>query len=300
MPFTLYRILFFRDKGPKRSFRMPLLLLPVLVLLLAAMAASTGFLWVRYLDCMALAERKRQFDRIISRQQSDIFRYQLRVAGAEAGYQRIMEFSPKMRVMLGLVPPPEERIEIQGMGGPQNLPPRALPPHFSRQYMRWQHVHLDELLTRVRLEEVQQQQLMHLVTVQKERLKRVPIIWPAEGRFSSDYGWRKSPFTGNRAYHKGIDIRARTGTPILATANGRIIRASRFSTYGLTVDIDHGDSILTRYAHMSRIKVRKGDTIERGQVIGLVGNTGRSVASHVHYEVHVKGKTTDPMNYIIR
>ena len=117
-------------------------------------------------------------------------------------------------------------------------------------------------------------------------------------RFSSPYGPRRHPVTGGRRMHEGVDFAARTGTPIHATADGVVTYAGWKSGYGRIVEIKHEFGIETRYAHMSRIRVKKGQKVSRGDRIGDMGNSGRSTGPHVHYEVRVNGKTVNPMTYI--
>ena len=126
----------------------------------------------------------------------------------------------------------------------------------------------------------------------------IPNRWPILGVHGSGFGWRKNPVTKRRLFHKGIDISAKYGTPIFATAPGTVRRAGWMSGYGRTVDLQHGYGILTRYAHCSRLKVRKGDTVERGDLIGWVGQTGRATGPHVHFEVHVDSAAVDPTEFI--
>jgi murein DD-endopeptidase MepM/ murein hydrolase activator NlpD len=127
----------------------------------------------------------------------------------------------------------------------------------------------------------------------------IPSRMPLGGlTMTSDYGMRVHPVTGRRAAHKGIDLAAPTGTPIYATADGMISRASWFSTYGLYVAIEHGGQIQTRYAHMSRLNVAEGQRVSKGDVIGYVGTTGRSTGPHLHYEVRVDGEAVNPVPYM--
>jgi murein DD-endopeptidase MepM/ murein hydrolase activator NlpD len=127
----------------------------------------------------------------------------------------------------------------------------------------------------------------------------IPSRMPLAGMtLTSDFGMRLHPVTGRRAAHRGIDLSAPTGTPIYATADGVVSRASWFSTYGLYVAIEHGGQIQTRYAHMSRLNVAEGQRVKKGEVIGFVGSTGRSTGPHLHYEVRIDGAAVDPVPYM--
>lgn len=130
-------------------------------------------------------------------------------------------------------------------------------------------------------------------------LASTPSIWPVRGYFSSTYGYRKDPFTGRRAMHYGIDISTPMGRPVVATADGIVLYAARRGTYGNIVVIDHKFDMMTRYAHLSKFAVKAGARVKRGDVIGYVGNTGRSRAPHLHYEVWVNDRTAHPLDYIL-
>lgn len=128
----------------------------------------------------------------------------------------------------------------------------------------------------------------------------VPSIMPLrDGRMTSSYGMRTHPVLRQRRQHNGVDIAAPTGTPVYATADGIVGRADWFSSYGLYISIDHGADLETRYAHLSRLAVAAGDRVEKGDLIGYVGSTGRSTGPHLHYEVRVDGVAVNPIPYMI-
>lgn len=128
----------------------------------------------------------------------------------------------------------------------------------------------------------------------------VPSRMPLDhARLTSAFGMREHPVLGGRRAHKGIDLAAPTGTPVLASADGVIARADRSSSYGLVVYIQHGASIETRYAHMSKLAVAEGERVQKGDVIGYVGSTGRSTGPHLHYEVRVGNVAVNPIPYMV-
>jgi len=131
-------------------------------------------------------------------------------------------------------------------------------------------------------------------------LKRLPLARPlsTEHDITSSFGTRLDPFTRGLAMHSGIDFRAPPGTAVRATAPGRVIEAGYSGGYGRMVEIDHGNGLSTRYAHLSSIQVSEGDTILAGQVLGTVGSTGRSTGPHLHYEVRIDDDATDPMRFL--
>jgi murein DD-endopeptidase MepM/ murein hydrolase activator NlpD len=125
-----------------------------------------------------------------------------------------------------------------------------------------------------------------------------PSIWPVTGWLTSRYGNRRDPFTGGADFHPGLDISAEYGEPVRATADGTVVVAERSGTYGNLVEIDHGYGIVTRYGHLSRFRAVTGQQIHRGDVVGYVGSTGRSTSAHLHYEILLNGKLTDPMKLL--
>ena len=126
----------------------------------------------------------------------------------------------------------------------------------------------------------------------------VPSSPPVKGPVGSGFGFRTDPFTGRGALHTGLDFAAETGTAILAAAGGVVRSAEHQAAYGRTVEIDHGNGLVTRYAHASRLLVGAGDLIRRGQPIAEVGSTGRSTGPHLHFEVLVEGVPQDPARFL--
>ena len=115
---------------------------------------------------------------------------------------------------------------------------------------------------------------------------------------ASSFGLRLDPFTGRSTFHEGLDFPASTGTAIVAAAGGVVIAAEYHPQFGNMIDIDHGNDIMTRYAHASRTLVKVGDIVQRGQHIADVGTTGRSTGPHLHFEVHVKGVPQNPQKFL--
>lgn len=143
-------------------------------------------------------------------------------------------------------------------------------------------------------------EIVQLAKEKEEMLASIPAILPIkkeETRMASGYKWRMHPILKIRKFHDGMDFTAPTGTEIFASGNGTVIKAHRSPTFGKVVYIDHGYGYTTIYAHMSKMKVRKGQKVKRGDLIGLVGNTGRSVAPHLHYEVLKNGRAVNPINF---
>lgn len=142
-------------------------------------------------------------------------------------------------------------------------------------------------------------QMEHWGTV-KAALQHVPLAGPLHTAWevNSPFGARHDPLNNRTGIHEGVDLGAPYGTPIYATGTGVVARAGAYEGYGLTIDIDHGDGIVTRYAHLSRIKVHVGQKVTRASVIGLLGDSGRSTGAHLHYEVRVADIPRDPLKFI--
>ncbi len=126
-----------------------------------------------------------------------------------------------------------------------------------------------------------------------------PATMPVKGVFTSSYGYRQDPVTGLRAFHRGIDLSATAGNEVRATADGIVARAGKQGGMGRAVFLAHGFGYSTRYAHMSEILVEPGQRVKRGDVLGLVGRSGRATGYHVHYEVHENGVTKNPLEFIL-
>jgi murein DD-endopeptidase MepM/ murein hydrolase activator NlpD len=125
-----------------------------------------------------------------------------------------------------------------------------------------------------------------------------PSIWPVDGRLMGAFGERTDPFSGEGAFHKGVDITAPIGTPIRATADGIVVFAEMENGFGRLVKINHGNGVETFYAHLSRFYVQAGQDVRRGELIGAVGTSGRVTAPHLHYEVHLGGVAVNPYRYL--
>lgn len=132
-----------------------------------------------------------------------------------------------------------------------------------------------------------------------DKLANSPSIWPVSGSVTSGFGWRNSPWEDGSEVHPGIDIATNMDTPVVATADGEVVKSGWAGGYGNIVQINHGNGIETIYGHNSKIAVSVGQSVKKGQVISYAGSTGRSTGPHVHYEVRVNGSAVDPMKFLI-
>ncbi|OFZ90103.1 MAG: peptidase M23 [Betaproteobacteria bacterium RIFCSPLOWO2_12_FULL_62_58] len=141
--------------------------------------------------------------------------------------------------------------------------------------------------------------LESLFTLDSAKKKLVPTMAPVEGGwYSSNYGWRIDPFTGQRAFHEGIDFIAEQGTPVKAAAGGVVVYSDFHPQYGNMIEIDHGNELITRYAHNSTRLVKVGEVVLRGVKIGEVGKTGRATGTHLHFEVRQRGAPQNPTQFL--
>ena len=131
-----------------------------------------------------------------------------------------------------------------------------------------------------------------------DTMQNIPLGAPVPGVLTSKFGWRDDPINGEQAYHRGVDIRGGRGTDVKATADGIVKVEAYANGDGRYILIDHRNGFVTKYAHLKKSLVRKGDTVVRGQVIGLVGSTGRSTGPHVHYEIHYNDKIVNPTRFV--
>ena len=139
----------------------------------------------------------------------------------------------------------------------------------------------------------------HSMLQKQEQALRRPGLWPTVSRtVTSPFGYRKDPFTKKLSFHRGVDIAGKMNDPVVAAAKGTVVTTGSDKFHGNHIVLDHGNGLRTWYMHLNEIVIRKGDAIDRGQVIGKLGTTGRSTGPHLHYEILLKGKSTDPSPYL--
>ena len=224
------------------------------------------------------------------------------VKNFETEMARLERFEKKLRVITALENSPKSVEKNWGLGGPFGLTTSSFNTSMSRgaaNMVGRLSNRLDHLDKQAKIQSISFQELDNFFKNQKSLLSSTPSIWPARGWVTSGFGFRKSPFTGLREKHEGWDIAARAGSPVRATADGEVVVEGREYGYGNMIEVDHGYGVMTRYGHNSKHLVKVGDRVKRGQVIALVGNTGRSTGPHVHYEVLLHGVPVSPKNYIL-
>jgi murein DD-endopeptidase MepM/ murein hydrolase activator NlpD len=157
---------------------------------------------------------------------------------------------------------------------------------------------VEQLATSVAEEGPRLRELERLVSRTDELLDALPVRWPLRGKINSEFGMRRSPWTGRPQRHEGIDISGPPGTPVRSPAIATVIAASSHGAYGRQVTLEHGNGVRSLYGHLLKLEVKVGQKVEKGQVIGLVGSTGRSTGPHLHYELLVDGKPVDPRRFL--
>jgi murein DD-endopeptidase MepM/ murein hydrolase activator NlpD len=224
-----------------------------------------------------------------------------KVTQLEGELQRLRDFDQRLRVVAGLDQGPQESVDLaQGGAGTQSR--TALLETVQAEAVRLSDsVNRDiEVLGReITSRERSFRELKRLLEEKRSVLASTPTILPLKGLLTAGYGYRQSPFTGVREMHEGIDIAAPHGTPILATADGIVTFVGPLSAFGNVVFINHGHGFTTFYAHASKVRVKEGQSVKRGDVVALVGTTGRTTGPHVHYELQVNGVTVNPMKYVV-
>lgn len=205
------------------------------------------------------------------------------------------------RVVLG-AEPIEKSVRHAGIGGVERYTDIKESDFSHSDLVLALHEKVDLLRRKLYIETKSQDEVVALAEKKEKLYASIPAIQPISNRqlvaLASGFGWRTHPIYKVKKMHTGIDFAASIGTPIYATADGTVAEVSvKFSGYGKMVEIDHGFGYRTRYAHMHDFKVRSGQNVKRGDLIGYVGNTGLSTAPHLHYEVLIKGAQVDPVHY---
>jgi murein DD-endopeptidase MepM/ murein hydrolase activator NlpD len=209
-------------------------------------------------------------------------------------------FEKKIRIIANIEKAADSD-NIFGVGGsiPEDLDAQIPLKEKHNSLMREMHDQIQQLDLASTNQKGNFESLIKNLQDQQNLLAATPAIRPIRGWTTSKFGYRKSPFTGRREFHKGYDISAKEGTPILATADGVVTYAGRKGLLGNTIIIDHGHGMVTRFGHCKKFVKKRGDKVKRWEKIALVGNTGRSTGPHVHYEVHLNGIPVNPEKYIL-
>lgn len=272
-----------------------------------AAALSTGYFAYDYYTLKTSLPNTRQLESMIVSQQDEISsqRKQIQNFGQEINVLKtklvdLSHFEKKIRIIANI-----EKTSGQGglfgVGGsiPEDLDTNIDLESKHNSLLREMHEQTDQLATAAVNQNDGFESLLKYLEDQRNLLASTPAISPVDGWVTSRFGYRKSPFTGRREFHKGLDIATRKKSPIHATADGVITYVGVKGLLGKIVVIDHGHGMSTRYGHINKALKKTGESVTRGEEVALVGNSGRTTGSHVHYEVLLNGMPVNPEKYII-
>lgn len=213
--------------------------------------------------------------------------------------QELQQFDRKIRIMANLEKNRDKQ-QLLGIGGPIDDDDRLTSKLAAgdKDLIASMHSEIDKLNEQAGKQKGSFSELLNFLREQKSILAATPSIWPVGGWVTSEFGYRSSPFGGERELHKGIDVATRVGAKVLAPADGIVAEVGYHSDMGNEVHIDHGHGITTYYGHLSKCAVTQGAAVKRGDVIGYVGNTGRSTGPHLHYTIALHGVPVNPRKYL--
>jgi murein DD-endopeptidase MepM/ murein hydrolase activator NlpD len=288
----------FSSAGKSYNFNIPAFLpklIAVLVILLLCSSVFFGYNFLKLNKKISTVTKLQKENDFLKKKISS---FDSRIATLKEKIQHIDSLGTKLRVMARL---DTTKSIDEGIGGPSFDEIKNFVSENSLQDENIKKVHyiLDKLTFELKQEEKNITELFKYFKAKDIKLSSTPSIWPANGWISSPFGVRRDPFTGRRRFHEGIDITNRIGAPVIAPADGIVTFAKRNGGYGKVIYISHGFGISTRYGHLNKIYVKVGQHVQRGDLIGLIGNTGRSTGPHLHYEVRINNKPVNPINFIL-
>ena len=252
-----------------------------------------------YVSKVLYDKRLKEFKANYSSVVSNIDKIQSRLKELDQQIIDIEEKDKAVRTYAGM-PEVDKDIRKLGIGGVTLKKPNILDnlaPAVSKEISQL-HLDIEKLSRQVNFELVSYEKIYDRVKGDIDRIRHIPSIRPVSGGFlNSSFGYRQDPIDDIRRFHQGQDITVPTGTPIFAPADGVVKRAYYIGGFGNHIKLKHSSGYSTTYAHLSKIFVRHGQKIKRGDIIGETGNTGRSTAPHLHYEVHYRGTPKNPLDY---
>ncbi len=232
-------------------------------------------------------------------QKIELRKLSTRIDNLEKRLVRLQLFDKKLRIIANLETPSSTDRELLGMGGTGADEYFLNMDKAKDDLVSKMHSEINQLEEEAKLQERSFTELEEFLLEQAALLASTPSVWPTRGWLTSRFGKRRDPFTGRIQMHRGIDIANRVGTDVIAPADGIVTRITKMHSLGRLVEISHGYGIRTRYGHLSKVLVRVGQKVKRGQKIAEMGNTGRSTGPHLHYEVIANGIHVNPLRYIL-
>lgn len=284
-----------------KRYKLPHFVLPVVLILFIGALGLAGYWFHCYQNIACGLPDIQALQNQNQRQEAQIQQFAEHLSSIKHQMARLRSFNQRLRVLANLEAS-KTNDDAFGMGGPEASaggPGVRLASTVRERQLQAMRRDLDQLAAEGEAEQQVQRQLAKFLTERRSILASTPSIWPVRGWVTSGFGYRNSPFTGKRRFHAGLDISTRRGTPIKAPADGVVTFAGVEGSLGRMVVINHGHGLVTRYAHLKKSVVTVGKKVKRGELIGQVGNTGRSTGPHLHYEVLLSGTPTNPRNYIL-
>lgn len=262
--------------------------------------AAISYLLYDYIHLIQAMPSIQALEREATSQRFQIQSFAKKINDLKANIVNLQEFEKKIRIMANLERPADENA-VFGIGGsaPEDLEASISLTEKQTGLLREMHEQTEQLQRASVLQNEAFAQLHKYLQGQKSLLASTPTIRPTTGWMSSGFGYRVSPFTGMKEFHQGVDIATRMGMEIIAPADGTVISVTSKGGLGKAIVIDHGYGLVTCYGHLKEHLVKRGQHVDRGENIGLVGNTGRTTAPHLHYEVHLNGVPVNPLTYIL-
>jgi murein DD-endopeptidase MepM/ murein hydrolase activator NlpD len=280
-------------------------------LALILLFAGVGYIIYDYVSLKQTTSHLKNREIYISSQLDEIHSQRMQIQEFASEINSLKEklialnnFEKKIRIIANIEKTNDSE-NIFGVGGsiPEDLEADIPLKEKHNSLMRDMHAQIEQLSRASVNQHAEFESLLKSLEDQQNLLASTPAIRPisrdVKSWVTSSFGYRLSPFTQRREFHKGYDISSRKGTPILATADGVVTFAGKKGLLGNTVVIDHGHGMITRYGHCDEFLKKRGDKVKRWEPIALMGNTGRSTGPHVHYEVHLNGIPVNPEKYIL-
>ena len=290
---------------PEKVARVRRLQLPKRILQICGAIGIALFIFSIYLMVDYISAKKKMGELRSLREEAKNQKIQIRQFASKIGdlereMVRLRQFDTKLRIITSLEKP-KRGAEAMGIGGASSETEHSLLYPGIREELLISRMHheLDRLKGEASLQEQRSIELHEFLENQHSLLASTPSIWPTQGWVTSGFGYRIYPFTGEKKMHDGIDIANAIGTPIIAPADGIVTYVGTEGTYGKLLLINHGYGLVTCYGHCSKIFVKPGQKVKRGEQIATVGNTGISTGPHLHYEVRVNEVPVDPKNYLL-
>jgi murein DD-endopeptidase MepM/ murein hydrolase activator NlpD len=233
-------------------------------------------------------------------QRKQIQEFAEKITALKSMLVELNNFEKKIRIIAN-IEKKDDQDSLFGVGGsiPEDLDTHIPLTQKHNSLMREMHEQVEQLNLASINQNESFESLFKYLQDQQNLLASTPAVRPSRGWTTSRFGYRTSPFTERREFHKGYDIANRNGTPIIATADGVVSFTGSKGFLGNVVVIDHGHGMVTRYGHCHKVLSKRGDVVKRGDTIALMGNTGRSTGPHLHYEVHLNGIPVNPEKYIL-